>query len=388
MYSAQKQISSKYRFFLWIMLLLPGFNAFTADKVRNLSSQLQQQLDQTRKQYGLNAMALTIIAPKISAKPLNFVSGSTQKAKGRPLLTSDYFQIGSNTKSFVAALLLKLQTDKVLSLDDPVTQWLPEYKHWKQVRIRNLLHNNSGLKSYTQTQGFLKAMEGSEKKQFTPEELLAYSYKEKPLFKPGQGWDYSNTNWVLAGMIAEKATHHSLAWLFKTRFLSAKQLNLSNTLYAPYRYDKPVLERLIHGYTDENQDVSGRNMSWAASAGAMLASNEDLAWWAYDLFHKKALNSDELAQMQALVSTKDGHTLSENSEEGYGLGIGFKITKAGPNWGHEGHTLGYHSIFAWFPEEDITIAANASGLKNSDFQDFITKIVFILKDSKKKQALL
>lgn len=376
----KKQISSRYSIILVLILMTLGLNNLSFADSQNSKEQLQQQLDSSRKQYELNAMALTIIAPKISARPLNFFSGQTKKNQGRAILSSDYFQIGSNTKSFVAALLLKLQSDKILSLDDPITKWLPEYQKWNKVRIKHLLHNNSGLKSYTKNKAFLKAMDASQKNLFTPAQLVKYAYKEKVLFMPGAGWDYSNTNWILAGMIAEKACHHSISYLFKHYFLATEHLNLSNTLYAPYQYHAAIKQRLVHGYTDQGQDTIHRNMSWAASAGAMLASTEDLAYWAYDLFHKHALTAKELAEMQQLVSTTDGQDIPEGLD-GYGLGIGLRRTEAGLNWGHEGHTEGYHSIFAYFPEDDITIAANAGGLNNSDFQDFVVKIVMILRNS-------
>jgi D-alanyl-D-alanine carboxypeptidase len=390
MYHKKKSTAFKSLFYLWIMVIILGITnaSYAQDEQssKNRSRQLQQQLDTTRKHYELNAMALTIISPKISARPLNFISGTTNKKQGREIRTSDYFQIGSNTKSFVAATLLKLQSKKILSLNDPITKWLPEYSHWNNVTIRNLLHNNSGLPSYTKSDAFLKIMDdASLDKHFTPAELMHYAYNQPVLFKPGHGWDYSNTNWILAGMVAEKASHQSLNFLFNKFFLSPKALNLSNTKYAPYSYNQVIFERLIHGYNDDGEDVSSRNMSWAASAGAMLASNEDLAYWAYDLFHKNGISTEELAEMQTLVSVENGQEISHNStsQGGYGLGIGMKMTQAGPNWGHEGHTEGYHSIFAYFPDDDITIAVNASGLKNSDFQDFVTKIVFILRNSQK-----
>lgn len=357
----------------------------------NTNKLLQDELDELKNHYKFTGVSLTIIAPRISPIPMTFMSGSTQEDSGRPIITSDYFQIGSNTKSFIAALLVKLQSKGVLSLNDPITNLLGNYPNWRKVKIINLLQNNSGIPSYSgPSSKFFELFESDPSHEFSQEDLVSYAYNyqdenKKPIilqFQPGHGWFYSNTNWVLAGMIAEKATGRSLNDLLEEYFLSPDALNLSNTIYHPTKYNEQIMQRLVHGYTDAGKDVTYRDMSWTHAAGGMLASSEDLAYWAYYLFHAKALTPAELAQMEHLVSNTTGLPV-EGNQPGYALGIGLKENKAGWFWGHEGHTEGYHSMFSYFPEDDITIAVNAGGLKESDFSAFSEDIMVILKKAQR-----
>ncbi|CDZ78222.1 D-alanyl-D-alanine carboxypeptidase precursor [Legionella massiliensis] len=374
---------------LGISAVLLGFSLPALAKEPAINPLLQDQLDQLREQYHISGMALTVIAPQLSPRPLNFMSGKTRKVRGRPIITSDFFQIGSNTKSFVAAILLKLQSEKRLSLDDPLSKWLPQYADkWGEVTVRHLLHNNSGIPSYSKNQKFLRKFEREPNYQYSNRELVSYAYDDthpesKAVFKAGQGWYYSNTNWVLAGMVAEKAGKLPFEKLLKKYITSSEKNNLSNTRYINSSYSRNTLNRLVHGYSDEGEDVTGRNASWASTAGAILQSNEDLAYWAYELFHGNVLNKEDLSQMQQLVSTETGKEIPNTTvnPQGYGLGIGLKRIDAGPYWGHEGHTEGYHSSFAFFPEDDITITINASGLENSNFETVMQNIVHSIREA-------
>lgn len=373
-----------FRCALIILVLLQA--AYAAENLTSTNKLLQKTLDEAREKYQFGAMALTVIAPAISPTPMHFISGS-QKRGGRALRTSDYFQIGSNTKSFTAALLIKLQSDGFLSLQDSLTKWLPQYPQWKQVQIQNLLKNNTGIQDYPLMKTFLEAEKKDPYRQFTPEELVAYASKKPLLFKPGQGWDYSNTNWILAGMIAEKATGKSISALFNHYFLGKNRLDLSDTLYWSAQYNKAILSRMVHGYDDKGQDITSRNASWAGTAGAIIATNDNLAHWVYALFHGKALSRNELTSMQELVSVKTGKPLSNKVEQkmedplGYGMGIAKRYTEGVIWWGHEGHTLGYHSLFAFFPAKDITLVIQANGLKNADFKPVMMQVIHILDNA-------
>lgn len=372
------------------MLLLWGLSAtaFAAPtendtRLKVMQKKIQEVLNNTRKEHDFGAMSLTIIDKQTHANPLTFHSGKTQKTGGRDIDKTDYYQIGSNTKSFIAALLIKLadEEDKLFSLQDSITTWLPEYEGWEDVKVINLMRNNSGIPCFSIQPEFAKAFDNH--REFTPAELIGYSFnikdpQKKRLFKAGKGWNYSNTNWILAGMIAEKVTGKSLTDLLNNHFMF--KIPLNQTIYWPTVYNDTILAHMIHGYDNEGNDITTHNVSWAGAAGAMIATNEDLARWAYALFHGQVLNKRQLNKMQQLVSTKTGKLLGRNTEEdGYGTGIGKKSIKAGTYWGHEGHTEGYHSLFAYFPGTDITISMHANGLKDAQFQPVLNKIMKILR---------
>jgi len=372
------------------VLLLWGLSAtvFAAPtehdtRLQVMQKKIQEVLNNARKEHNFGAMSLTIIDKQTHAKPLTFHSGKTQKTGGRDIAKTDYYQIGSNTKSFIAALLIKLadEEDKLFSLQDSITTWLPEYEGWEDVKVINLIRNNSGIPCFSIQPEFATVFDTHG--EFTPAELISYSFnikdpQKKRLFKAGKGWNYSNTNWILAGMIAEKVTGKSLTDLLNNHFMF--KIPLNQTLYWPTAYNDTILANMVHGYDNDGIDITTHNPSWAGAAGAMIATNEDLARWTYALFHGQVLNKKQLNKMQQLVSIKTGKLLGRNSEEdGYGTGIGKKTIKAGTYWGHEGHTEGYHSLFAYFPGTDITISMHANGLKDAQFQPVLNKVMKILR---------
>lgn len=354
------------------------FSVFLAST--SYADTLQKALDDARVKNDTSAMQMTILMP--GKEPLNVVSGKTMKKKTAPAITSDtLFQIGSDTKSFTSALILKLSLEGKLKLSDKVTQYFPEYKLWSNVSISQLLHNNSGIPSYTKTKQFQEKVFKTPEYVWTAPELLGVVAKKKLEFKPGHGWDYSNTNFILAGMIAEKITKKPLQNLYEEYFFD--KLNLQNTYYSINTYPIEILNRMAHGYSDKNRDVTADNLSWGASAGAIVSNTTDLAKWAYALFHGKVVPESALKEMMSPVSTKTGLTVN-SSHEGYGMAVGTRINKQyGKWWGHEGTTIGYRAIFVWYPEYDITIAILANG-QAPHLLDFATSVPGLVGIKEKK----
>jgi D-alanyl-D-alanine carboxypeptidase len=335
---------------------------------------LQKALDKARIDNKVSAMQMTIILPHQA--PRTFTSGTATKAADAPVIThSTLFQIGSETKSFTAALILKLEMDGKLKLTDTLGEYFPQYKQWRQITLSQLLHNNSGIPSYSENKVFQQQIKMKPDNLWTSSELIAIAAKRKDDFAPGQGWHYSNSNFVLAGMIAEKVTNQSLNDLYQHYFLSESALDLKNTYYITDQYKPEFIKRMAHGYDEDNHDITNGNMSWGSAAGAMVSNSHDLAVWAYSLFHGKVLPADIQKQLMSVVSTKTG--LPEG-KEGYGLGVGTRIDKNfGKWWGHEGETLGYHAIFIWYPEYDITIAILSNG-EAPHLRDFAVSLPGVL----------
>lgn len=337
------------------------------------AGQLQQALDKTRSDNNVSAMQMTLILP--TQEHITVTSGTIeQNPQSATVLPQTLFQIGSETKSYTAALLLKLQEQKKLKMSDTVGKYFPEYKNWANVTLSQLLHNNSGIPSYSEDQSFQEAIAANPKRVWTSEELVAIAYKLPLTFSHGQGWHYSNTNFVLAGMIAEKVTKKSLNDLYQTFLLTPLKLN--HTYYLPTIYPENIIKQMAHGY-DGDRDVTFDNMSWANAAGALVSDSEDLANWAYSLFHNKVLSAHSMQDMLSLVSTKTG-LYDDYLTEGYGMGVGMRTTEKYGRWyGHEGETLGYHAIFMWFPASDLTIAilANGDATKLREFAETLPGLV-------------
>ena len=198
---------------------------------------------------------------------------------------------------------------------------------------------------------------------------MAYMASIYPNYFPsGRGWKYSNTNYILAGMIIEAVTNESTSNIINSYLHGNQTLHLSNTFYLPNVYSPEEMARMAHGYDMEGVDVTGNSMSWAYTAGALVSTTEDLLAWWKSLFENHILSTQQLTQMMSLVcehTTKNhscvagrpaSHLEAWQSETRYGLGIIQSATGSsaiGTTWWHNGSTQGYKAIVMWFPKNNI-----------------------------------
>src|SRR5215218_8940156 len=160
------------------------------------------------------------------------------------LRPTDRFRIASVTKTFVATLALQLVAQQGLSLDDTVERWLPgTAPNGGSITIRELLNHTSGLFDYDDDQAWVSARISDPGREWSPRELIAIATSHPPLFPPGEGWSYSNTNYVLVGLVIEAATHKSLADNLQVRVF--KPLGLRSTSYPS---GTTIGDRFAHGY--------------------------------------------------------------------------------------------------------------------------------------------
>jgi D-alanyl-D-alanine carboxypeptidase len=137
---------------------------------------------------------------------------------------------------------------------------------------------------------------------------LAYTYPNQ--FKPGEGYQYTNTDYILLGLIIEKTSHHSIKYVLHHFFLN---YNLTNTYYAAREYPEEVSQRLARGYDDEgtfayNKDITDYSLSFASSAGAMISSPSDIIKFLLQLFSGKIVSKSTLDRMKNLISS-DGNLI-------------------------------------------------------------------------------
>lgn len=292
--------------------------------------------------------------------------GTTAYGGGQPVTPDSLFQIGSNTKAFTAALLLRLEAENVLSIDDPVGKWLPQYPAWKNVTIRQLLDMTSGIPTYDGTTAWNDDYEDNPYRVVTPEELVAYVYPQ--IGTPGQSWAYSNTNFILGQMIIEKASwSHS----YKTELdrLIADTC-LKDTFYEPDFYPAFVNRRLVSGYfvnTDPSgglvkllgTDTKNYSLGWAQGAGGMISNPKNFDRWVRALFEGEVLQPKQRAELESLVSIPDAVKIDNTSAmypEAFGLGV-FQITKQplGLFWAYQGSTIGYRASYVYVPDSGVII---------------------------------
>lgn len=270
-----------------------------------------------------------------------------------PVSTRGRFRAGSITKTFVSTVLLQLVDEGELTLDDSVDRHLPEYGLDPRITVRMLLQHTSGLFNYTgepNPDGTLDPgipLQGQEFVDnrfhtYRPADLVEVALAKPARFEPGTGWSYSNTNYVLAGLLIERLTGTPYADQVRHRVIWP--LGLRETIL-PGTW--PHLPRPhAHGYYAYQHDGESRvvdmatvNVSWAFSAGEIVSTTRDLNRFYAALFGGRLLPAELLAEMRTTLPTGDG--------TGYGLGL--ESLDLGPECGgtYQGHTggmPGYQSL--------------------------------------------
>ncbi len=303
----------------------------------------------------------------------------TATRDGGPAVSGDtLFQIGSNTKGFTGALLLLLEAEGKLDLDQTVGDWLPQYPAWQDVTLRRLLNMTSGIPTYSESAAFSRQVVEDPNHHFTPEELVAFAYPSDSVdLPPNDGWFYSNTNYILAGIIAEKAS--GLSYGNALRQLLFQPVGLRDTFYQPRAYPPEITDRMTSGYFENPEcglyepdcsesslapllgyDVRTADVSWAGAAGGIVSTPRDLARWIRALFAGKILPPQQFEALTQLVSTADGLPMTgATSETPFGFSLGLVQAyrpEIGSVWFYEGQTLGYRVAFLFSPETNILVA--------------------------------
>lgn len=342
---------------------LKAENALPEDLTAQLDAFLQSQVFTEGGNPALAAPGLVLLVETPEGRYLNAV-GVADLETGTPMMVSDKLEIGSNTKSMTIVLLMQLVEEGLVSLDDPLSKWLPEQAailpNGDQITIRQMAQHTAGLWDYgDEIIGGGVSDTSKLEAGYTPAELVQYAVdKGTPYFKPGETgqWKYSNTGYILLGMILEKVTGKSLGDLYQSR------------IFNPLGLESAVLiegvpqegEITTHGYwwTENGDMVDTTNWNgsqgWAAGAVAMTA--EDLATYA------KALAAGELFKNPDTLKEMLVFNPSAEFTVGfpYGLGLG-DFSGDGKTWGHGGQTLGFQSLWFTNPEKGIRVV----GLTNS-----------------------
>src|SRR3984957_20294246 len=383
------------RGWLFVMLALfaaiPSYTLVRADDSA-VTAQLQQIVAAYVKERGLieGLSGAALQVDRGGDNPIISVfAGNNGLSDAKPIGPDTLFDIGSNTKEFTAALVLKLEADGRLSLDDTIGRWLPQYPAWKDVTIRSLLQMVSGIPNYSETVEIGEIEVAHIHHQFSARDLIGFvDPRNGNHFPAGAGWFYSNTNYILAGLIIEAASGMSYEQALTTLIL--EPLGLHDTYYADGSHPGPaaagpVMSRVPRAlymlqdclmYQPEpckvstlapliGKDMRMQNRSWAAEAGAIISTPHDLGLWIRALFEKRVIPAKQLNEMTTLVSNKTGLPLQEVSADepvGFGLGLGRSHRKelGGAYWFYEGETLGFRTIFAYWPQDDLLITGSVN----------------------------
>jgi len=188
-----------------------------------LRTDLEKYLASRRTVEHISALSLSVKLPG-KAPNINVTAGTTRYDGGAAVTAGNLFQIGSNTKAFTAVTILQLEAEGRLTINDTVGKWLPQYPAWKDITVERLLNMTSGIPTYDNVQAMLVAYAANPTRDWSPAELIAYVYPTtEGAPPPTTGWSYSNTNYLLAQLIIEKASGHSYATELRRRFLTIRR---------------------------------------------------------------------------------------------------------------------------------------------------------------------
>jgi D-alanyl-D-alanine carboxypeptidase len=271
------------------------------------------------------------------------------KARLDPALaaTADMrYSIGSVSKQFTAAALLLLVEEGKLSLDDRVARWLPDLTRAGDVTVRQLLSMTSGYQDYWPQDyvmpGMLKDVAASD---------ILETWAMKPLdFEPGSRWQYSNTNYVIAGLIVERLAGRPLLVFLKDRMFDRLQMHsVSNTDEAPLGPADPM--RYMRFALAPPRPAPKEGRGWMFAAGELAMTASDLARWDISLIEQSVLSADSYRQLETEV------LLANGAPTGYGLGVNVGLSAGRRRISHTGEVSGFTASNEVYPDDRAAVIA-------------------------------
>ena len=338
----------------------PGFSSSL-----DLKAQFKSELESLQSQYRFPGATAAYILPDGNVEVLSV--GMADVELEIPMTPESRMLAASIGKTFVGATILALVQKGKVNLDDPISKWLGN-RPWfsrlpnhKTITVRQLLNHTSGIANHVDEEGFIQAFQEkwqTSSNPFSPEDLIAFVLNKPPLFKAGEGWYYSDTGYLLLGLIIERVTGHSYYEEVTRRFLEPLHLTLTTPS------DRLELPGLAAGYMAEENAfglpaktiVNPGIMAWHPglewTGGGFVSNSKDLVVWAKALFEGRAIEGsylDDLLQ-SVLISNDDPDTQ-------YGMAVAIHENGSlGPTYGHGGWIPGYSSSLRYYPNYGIAIA--------------------------------
>ena len=317
------------------------------------AAELRAVLDQRRTSLHIPGAAAAVIFPDGSIWKAG--SGLGQLNPNQVARHKTPFVVGSITKTYVTAAIMKLDEEGALSIDDPLSDWLPDYPRAEQITLRHLLSHTSGVFNYFEHPRYNRRVFVTDKAHaWTPQEILD-EFAHAPDFAPGEGFRYSNTGFILLGLVIEAETGKSLGRVLRQRFLTPLGLGMTY-----FQGDGPPPAGSAQGYlyksgawkewsdsTGYQPTISAATVAWAA--GGMVSSARDVAKWCAALYGGSVLSPASLAQVIDF-----GY--SPYAEGTYGLGTRYRVRNGRGMMGHTGSLRGFDAAMWHYPDSGVTVA--------------------------------
>lgn len=329
-----------------------------------LKKELQAKLEEWHKAGKFPGATLGVVLANGESFGLS-VGYSDRDAK-TPMKPTDRMLAGSTGKTFAAATALQLVKEGKIGLDDKIEKylgkepWFSRVANAKDITVRMLMNHTSGLVRYEFKKEFTDFLTANPYKVWTPEDRLAYLFDAPAPFEAGKGWDYSDTNYIVLGMIIERVTGKKFYDEARNRFIETFKLR------GTIAQEGPVMPGVVQGYAGPSNPFGGKDamiengrfvvnpqLEW--TGGGWASTSQDLARWAKLYFEGKAFDNALMPQVLDGVAAP-----MLGRETKYGLCVIIRKTAAGTTYGHSGFFPGYLTDMMYFPEQKIAIAVQVN----------------------------
>jgi len=332
----------------------------------------QAVVDATAKQLKVPGAMVVLRTPQGN---FNAAFGTTELGAQTSPDAITHFRIASNTKTMTAALIVLLAQDGKLKFTDPVSAYVPDVPNGENITVAELLKMRSGLYGYTADPALAAAMDADPGKAWTTREVLDIAFRHPPQFAPDASYEYSNTNYALLGLVAEKVGGRPLAQQFQERLFGPVGLTHTSlpaaddiSMPAPYSHgymyggslyalaDDPYpadMQAAAQAGTLQPIDYTNQNSSYASAAGGAISTAEDLVTWMKALVSGKVFNADYHQQWLTSLQAED-----PGAPDGQKYGYGISYQRFGPKaamFYHGGELPGFNSFMGYDPDNDVAL---------------------------------
>ena len=344
---------------LLIALALAAAPQLASAQASLLQSRLQARLDSLHAAGRFAGAQVGVALPDGST--IAVATGMADTARRERMTTSHLLLQGSVGKTYVSAVALQLVHEGKITLDEKVATylgdeaWFAGLPNGQDITIRQLMNHTSGLVRYEFNERFTADLSAAPDRVWQPRELVAYILNTAPPFAAGQGWDYSDTNYIVLGIIMEKVMGRPYLQMLRERILGPAGLRAT----APS--EGRVISGLANGYAGANNPFGGSdamlvdgqmviNPQFEWTGGGVASTAEDLARWGKYLYDGKAFDASLMPQLLDGVPARLGQGTR------YGLGVILRETVVGPVRGHSGFFPGYQAELLYLPQQKVAIA--------------------------------
>lgn len=323
---------------------------------RGLEAETLPELLDEAVERGLPGIVIIVDSPD-PERSFQGAAGLAERTQRVAMTVDAGFRIASNSKTFVALALASMHVDGETDLDRPLAELLDPAElegiaNGESASLRQALQHTSGIVDYLEGDGFWGAVERGRDSPWSIDEALAYARGEPANFAPGAGWDYSNTNYLLGGLVLERASGASWASVVRGRVLDP--LGMSRTFV---EHGEAPRTTIVHGYSEGTRDMFDVDTGYGLPDGGLVATAPELITFVRAVGgggSARGALSEAIALMLADPATSPG--------ERYGLGLAEFTTPCGRTIGHGGNLEGYLSEMFYVPDRDmaVVIFVNAS----------------------------